>query len=213
MNLSFLKPNIQGTRNENSFLRLVVLAMVAINAVMMVSMLSKNVIVTVVPPTMAEQGWIDKNSASEEYTESWALYVASVLGNVNPSTGTMVRTTLEPLLAADIYQDVINALETQIGQIRQDRVVIAFEPKEVFREKTNLNKFFVIGRTTITGPTGRPKRSSTTYEIEMSIRNYKPTITYVTTYTGRPKTDDVVRRDKSLSDAKAKKLKTQDGNQ
>ena len=174
-------------------------------------MISQDPVNTVIPPTMTEQGWIDSNSASDEYTEAWALYVATVVGNVNPSTAGMIRTTLEPLLDNSIYQDVINVVEDQVNQIRQDRVVIKFEPKEVLRERQNLNKFFVVGRSVMTGPNGRPKRSNITYEIEMKIQNYKPTITFLSTYSGRPKTEDVVRREKASNEAKARMEKAHDG--
>lgn len=210
MILSKLKKNIAETRQENSFLKMLVAGLVLINGVLVVGMISQEPVNTVIPPTMTEQGWIDSNSASDEYTEAWALYVATVVGNVNPSTAGMIRTTLEPLLDNSIYQDVVNAVEKQVNQIRQDRVVIKFEPKEVLRERQNMNKFFVVGRSVMTGPNGRPKRSNITYEIEMKIKNYKPSITYMSTYSGRPKTEDVVRREKASNDAKARMEKAND---
>lgn len=211
MILSKLKKNIAQTRQENSFLKMLAAGLVVINGVLVVGMISQDPVNTIVPPTMTEQGWVDSNSASDEYTEAWALYVATVVGNVNPSTASMIRTTLEPLLDNSIYQEVINAVEEQVNQIRQDRVVIKFEPKEVLRERENLNKFFVVGRSVMTGPNGRPKRSNITYEIEMSIRNYKPTITFLTTYSGRPKTEDVIRREKASEDARARMEKNHEG--
>lgn len=211
MILSKLKKNIAQTRQENSFLKMLAAGLVVINGVLVVGMISQDPVNTIVPPTMTEQGWVDSNSASDEYTEAWALYVATVVGNVNPSTASMIRATLEPLLDNSIYQDVVNAVEEQVNQIRQDRVVIKFEPKEVLRERENLNKFFVVGRSVMTGPNGRPKRSNITYEIEMSIRNYKPTITFLTTYSGRPKTEDVIRREKASEDAKARMEKNHEG--
>lgn len=212
MLLSNLKKSISGTRSENSFLRQLACGLLVVNGALVVGLLSQDTVVTIVPPAMAEQAWVDSNAASDTYTEAWALYVANVVGNVNPQTATMIRSTLEPLLSNDIYQDVINAVEAQVAQIRQDRVVIKFEAKEVLREKQNANKFFVVGRTVMTGPNGRPVRSNTTYEVELEIRNYKPTITYLTTYSGRPKTEDVLRRDKASKEAKQRMGAAQNAN-
>jgi len=212
MKISSLKKSISGTRDENKFMRIIAAGMLVVNGALVIGLLSQNPVVTIVPPAMAEQGWVDSNAASESYTEAWALYVASVVGNVNPQTATMIRSSLEPLLSNDIYQDVINAVESQVAQIRQDRVVIKFEPKEVLREKQNSNKFFVVGRTLMTGPNGKPIRSNTTYEVELEIRNYKPVITYLTTYSGRPKTEDVVRRDKASKEARQRMGAAQNAN-
>ncbi|MGI0646928.1 TraE/TraK family type IV conjugative transfer system protein [Pseudomonas aeruginosa] len=204
MNIFQRKKTIQGTRDENAFFRKLLYAMVAINAVLVIGLFSRDTVVAITPPGMVEEGWLDSNSASDSYSEAWALYVASVVGNVKPATAGMIRQTLEPLLDESIYQDVINVVESQVAQIRRDRVVLAFEPKEVLREKDNPHKFFVVGRSVMTGPNNRPKRTNVTYEVELRIKNYRPIITFIDTYTGSPKTSDVVRREEQASKAKAR---------
>ena len=202
MNMFKLQKSIAGTRKENAFFRNVIIAMVAINAILVFATISKDTVVRITPPGMTEQGWLDSNSASDSYTEAWALYIASVVGNVKPATAGMIRQSLEPLLDADIYQDVVNAIEAQVNQIRQDRVTLVFEAKEVLREKDNPNKFFVVGRSVMTGPNGRPQRRNVTYEIEIRISNYRPVIEYISTYSGGPKTADVLRREEQSIKAK-----------
>lgn len=204
MLLKNLKKSIEGTRNENGFMRKAMIGMIAINAILVVSLLNRNTLVTVVPPAMTEQGWVDSNAASDSFTNAWALYVANVVGNVTPSTAGIIRSSLEPLLDEEIYQDVINSIESQVTKIRQDRVTLKFEPKKVLREKEDSNKFYVTGRSIMTGPTGKPERTNVTYEIILEIHNYRPVIKYLTTYNGGPKTEDVIRREEKSSKAKAR---------
>jgi conjugal transfer pilus assembly protein TraE len=204
MAITKLKNSIMGTRTENSFLKKALAGMVLINACLAVAAVSRDTVVSIIPPTMTERGWLDANAASDSYTEAWALYIASVVGNVTPSNAGMIRTSLEPILDESIYQEVINAIESQVSKIRQDRVTLKFEAKQVLREKNNPNKFFVVGRSIMTGPTGRPERQNVTYEVELQIKNYRPVVKYLSTYSGGPKTEDVIRREDKSSKAKSR---------
>lgn len=204
MNIFAQKKSIEGTRAENAFFKKVIIGLVIINAVLVVGVISRDTVVVVTPPGMTEQAWLDSTAAADSFTEAWALYVASVVGNVKPATAGMIRQTLEPLLDSSIYQDVINVVEEQVSQIRRDRVTLSFEAKEVLREKDNPNKFFVVGKSVMTGPNGKPDRTNVTYEVELHIKNYRPIITYIGTYSGGPKTADVVRRESQTSNAKAR---------
>lgn len=204
MNIQLFKKNIKGTISENKFLRNALIASLVINGAVGIGALSRDAVVTIIPPAMSEQAWLDSNAASQEYTEAWALYIADRLGNVTPTSAEMVTESIAPLLAPDIYQDVVNAINEQVNQIRQDRVVLKFEPREVLREANSQNKFFVVGRSVMQGPNGRPERTEKTYEIEIKIHNYKPVIEYVTTYSGGPKTEDVVRRETKATEAKSR---------
>lgn len=199
---SLFKRSFEGTANENKFLRMAVMGSLVTNLLLVFIAFSKDTVVSITPPTLTENAWVSATQASEEYTEAWALYVAQTIGNVHPGTAGMIRQTLEPLLAADIYQDVVNKINEQVDQIRRDRVRLSFEPKEILREKNNDNKFFVVGRSLMQGPNGKPERANVTYEVELKVRNYKPIITYVTTYQGKPRTDDVVRREEKTQNAR-----------
>lgn len=207
MDLKKLRNSISGTRMENSFLRKSLVGLLVINACLAVAAVSRESIVTIVPPALVERAWVDSESASETYTESWALYVASLVGNVTPASAGMIRKAIEPLLDEQIYQDVVNAIESQVAKIRQDRVVLQFEPKKVVREVKNPNNFFVTGRSVMIGPNGKPERSNVTYEVEIVIRNYQPVILNLTTYTGGPKTEDVIHREEKAAESKARRGK------
>lgn len=202
MDFKIFKKNFNGTVSENKFLRLCLVGNFAVTFLLAIFVFTKDTVVAITPPTLTENAWVSANQASQEYTEAWALYIANVVGNVRPRTSAMVRETIEPLLDASIYQDVINKIEQQVGEIKRDRVVISFEAVGVSREKNNPNKFFVEGRSLMQGPNGKPIRSNATYEVELEIHNYKPIIKFLDTYEGKPRTEDVLRREEKSQDAR-----------
>lgn len=212
MKLSIFKRNFNGTVSENKFLRVSLAGSIVVNFILAIFVGSKSTVVSVTPPTLVESAWVSASQASEEYTESWALYIANTVGNVTPGNSAMIRKTIEPLLDPGIYQDVVNKIESQVHEIRRDRVRISFEAKEILREKNNPNKFFVVGRSLMEGPNGKPERSNTTYEVDLVIRNYKPIITYLTTYEGKPRTEDVLRREEKTENARKRMEKANNEN-
>ena len=202
MDFNVFKKNFKGTVNENKFLRMLLLGNMGLTIVLAVFVGTKDTVVAITPPTLTENAWVSANDASQEFTEAWALYVAKTIGNVTPKSSAMVRKTIEPLLDPSIYQDVVNKIESQVNEIKRERVVLSFEANSITRERTNPNKFFIEGRAMMEGPNGKPIRSNATYEVDLKIKNYRPVITYLDTYEGKPRTEDVLRRDEKSKDAR-----------
>ncbi|WP_095158205.1 TraE/TraK family type IV conjugative transfer system protein [Pseudomonas sp. Irchel 3E13] len=202
------KRTFRGTVSENKFLRGMVIALLAIDLLAIVGWLNKNTVIDMQPPTLAERAWVDESSASDEFVEGWALYIADRLGNVTPSSSKVIRKSIEPLLDTDIYQDVVNKIEAQVLQIRQDRVTLRFQPKDVLRDRENNKKFYVTGRSFMTGPNGKPVPKNVTYELDLKVKNYKPVLTYIDTYEGKPKTEDVIRRQEKTAQARKRMEQT-----
>jgi hypothetical protein len=75
---------------------------------------------------------------------------AQLLGNVTPGTVDFVKERLTPLLSPSIYQDVIDAIEIQAQQIKNDRVTMRFEPRFVEYEPKS-DKVFVYGYSYVKG--------------------------------------------------------------
>ncbi|RJX72624.1 TraE/TraK family type IV conjugative transfer system protein [Pseudomonas sp. LS-2] len=202
MNTENLKKTYRKLIDESKFHRAIIVALLVTNLVSVIGWLNKSTVVDMQPPGLAERAWVDENRASAEYVKGWALYIADRIGNVNPKTASMIRSTLEPLLAPEIYQDVINKIETQVQQIRQDRVALSFEPKDVQADKNNPNKFYVVGRSMMQGPAGQPVRENKTIELEILVKNYQPVLHFIDVYEGSPRTDDVIRREEKTAEAR-----------
>lgn len=201
----FFEKSFDGMRGENKFLRMIVAALVVLVLVQSCSNASKDEIITIVPPTLAEKGWVSASQASGEYSDAWVLYISMMLGNVNPSNATIVKDALGPLLHPEIYQNVMKVLDDQIALIRQDRVSMSFEPEKVLRDSTNENRFYITGRSVSEGSTGDKTRTSRTFEVDFSISNYKPQIDWIATYAGAPRTPDVLAREQATKDRETRR--------
>lgn len=70
--------------------------LIAINALLVVKVLTKETIVEIVPFTLTEDAWLGEKSASRSYKESWALAFAQLFGNVTPATVDFVKTRTTP---------------------------------------------------------------------------------------------------------------------
>jgi len=202
------KNTYRGTMSENAFLRKIIVALILLEVVTVIGWLRKSTVVDMQPPTLAERAWVDQDRASDSYVSAWALYIADRLGNVNPKSAEIIKATLEPLLANDIYQDVLNKIDSQVHQIRQDRVTLEFEPRQVLQDKQEPTKYFIVGKSKMTGPRGQPKQLDMTYEIELKIKNYKPVIAFLSVYEGAPRTEEVRNREAKAADTR-KRLEQQ----
>ncbi|MGP5109108.1 MULTISPECIES: TraE/TraK family type IV conjugative transfer system protein [Pseudomonas] len=209
MKLQKFKKTFNNLHSDNFYLKVIVMVL-AISVISLVwKANSKDTVITIIPPTMAEQGWLDRQKASESYTSAWALYIAYMLGNANPKNGTLIKTAITPLLDTSIQADILAAIDDQIGQIRRDSVSITFEAKQILQDKRTPNKYYVYGDSSVSGSVGNKVDARRTYEMDIEIRNYKPVITLVKTYSGQPKTPETLEREKRMTDRKQEMRKKQ----
>ena len=200
-----MQETFDGMRNDNRFMRIVIVGLLVSNVVVGCNALTKDSIVTVVPPTLTEKGWLSSNQASQEMTEAWALYIATMLGNVTPSNAEVIKNAIGPILDSSIYQEVMEVLDKQIQLIRQDRVTLSFEPAKILRDNVNRNKLYVSGVSISEGPSGAKKRTDRTYEFEIIIKNYQPRLTWIGTNSGEARTQDVIEREKAAAAKQAER--------
>lgn len=126
----FLK-SWQGTQLENRWQRFLIAVLVLSNLLLAVAAFSRNTVVAIQPPTLSETAEVSRNQATQPYLESWGLYLAELMGNVTPGNVSFIRVAIEPLLSPAVYQQVVDALEIQARQIREDRVTLKFQPRQV----------------------------------------------------------------------------------
>lgn len=162
-------------------------------AAMAYALLDKERVVVLVPPQLAEETAVAQDRASDDYLRSWGMFVADRIGNVTPANVRFTRAALEPLLAPAIYSEVIARLETEIEKVRTDRLSRSFEPHQVILEPAR-DRVFVNGLMVTGTLLGAQTRQSVTFEIEMTVRGYRPRIEFITSYEGKPRTQDVVER-------------------
>jgi conjugal transfer pilus assembly protein TraE len=194
MNLKNYLKSWEGTQNENKWGRMFIAGLIVAVLVLIGMLANKQTIVTIQPFTLHDEAWVTEGDSSQGYKEAWGFALAQLFGNVTPSNVGFIKDRIDRLLSPAIYNDVINVLEMQSQQIRNDRVSIRFEPRFVEYEPKS-EKVFVYGYSFTKGMSNESEvRTDRTYEFEIAISNYIPVIDFMDTYEGRPRTEDVLER-------------------
>lgn len=198
MNLQRYFSTFQGLKTENRLSRIVNAVLTAAVIGEAVVIASRPQIVTIQPWTLSADAQITESSASESYIEAWGLALAELLGNVQPGSVGFIADRLRPLLAPEIYHQVMDGLHQNAEELRDDRVAMRFEPRTVRFEKST-GRVFVSGMSYVRQGTSLEgeQHSQRTYEFGIRIAHYAPLVTYISTYEGRPKTADVLVREQN----------------
>lgn len=183
----------EGTQFENKWSRLFIAGLICLTILLALKIFSKETVVVLQPPTLSQEAWITQNASSQSYQESWGLYLAQMLGNATPSTVDFLKDRLGPLLAPNIFSDVMEVIELQANQIRNDRVSMRFEPRQVaYEEETS--KVFIYGLSYVRGVSGNENRTERTFEFRIKVSSYQPTVDFIDTYAGKPRTTRILEQ-------------------
>lgn len=198
MNLQRYFSTFQGLKTENRLNRVVTALLVVAVAGEAFYIANRPQIVTIQPWTLASDAQITKSDASQSYIEAWGLALAELLGNVQPGSVDFIADRLRPLLDPAIYHQVMDGLQQNAEDLRDDRVSMRFEPRSVrFEKSTGL--VFVTGMSYVRQGTSleNEQHSHRTYEFGIRIAHYAPLVTHISTYEGGPRTADVLTREKN----------------
>jgi conjugal transfer pilus assembly protein TraE len=183
----------EGTQFENKFNRLIIICLVITVMFLAVKLANSEKILTFQPVTLSQDSWVTEKSGSQSYKEGWAMYLAQVTGNVTPKTLDFIKQRVTPFLAPSIFNDVVEALEIQAANIREDRITMRFEPRFVEYEESS-DKVFVYGYSYVSGSMDKEKKSDRTYEYQIKINQYAPLVTHIDTYAGKPMNEAAIKR-------------------
>ena len=199
----------KGTRLENRLQRYLIAALLVANVALALAAFGRGEVVVLTPPEITRALKVARDQGDQNYSETWGLALAQLLGNVTPGNADFVKRAIAPVLAPSIYQDTMNALFQQVEQIKLDRVSTRLDPREVVYEPKT-GKVFVTGYSVAAGPAGKEERDTRTYEFVIRVHNYQPLVTYIDTYRGAPhtlehneRTDTQAARDTRRSEAAA----------
>lgn len=156
--------------------------------------------ITFQPVTLGSDAWVTQSKGSQSYMESWGLYLAQLQGNITPKNIDFIIERLKPIMSPKVYTDMVDDMNIQAKNIKDDRVTIRFEPESVLYEPET-NRVFVTGQMFQKSGGADERKSVRTFEYEIKIRNYAPVINFSTNYVGNPKTMNELAKD----DEKAKK--------
>lgn len=199
MKMDSMKSSWRGTNFTNRVLLASNIGLTLVVALLAISVMLKKSVVTVHPPAISKEYSIGADWASQTYLEAWALFMSQALGNVTPSSAKFVKGAVEPMLSPKVYQPVMVALEKQVAEIRDNHITLFFEPRRILHERET-DKIFIHGQSVLEAPSGDRTRKQRTYEFQMEMMNYMPSVTYVDTYEGPPRTLEELGRLKRMND-------------
>lgn len=128
MTLSDYLQRLKQWRRQLGLERLIILILVATNALQACQCLRQKPAIALSLPFMETQVGLQSHSASQAYFEWWGLSLAELLGNLNPQNLSFVESRLQSLFAPYLYQQVQDTLNQQFRQLRDDKVSMSFEP-------------------------------------------------------------------------------------
>lgn len=172
---------------------LVIVALIATNAVAVIGWFQTDRTVVLVPPVLEERVEISSSHASVGYKKAWALTVAQLAGNVTPGNADLVLQTMGDLLAPEAYRTISADLAAQIADIKRDSLTVSFEPRQILYEPA-ANKVFITGQFASQGVSGTPIKLTRTYEMKVDIRMGRPWITSFVPYQGMPVTAESAKQ-------------------
>ena len=149
-------------------LPMVILLLVGVNIALAVTVHQADRTVVLVPPVLDGEVTLARNAASQEVKDAWALFVAELLGNVTPRNAEVLTKALDPLLAPALRQDVLRVLDSQISEIKREKISLSFQPRAISRDAGS-DTLYVTGTHITSGPAAQPVAIERTYAIRIGF--------------------------------------------
>jgi len=191
---------------SNRFLKLVVMFLMTLNLLTLIGWLKKDSSVILIPPGLSEKSEIAKNKASEGYKKAWAMYTATMIGNVTPENADFVLDSFSGMVSGEIRSLVIEQIAQELDTLKQEKVSSTFEIIRVTYEPES-DKVFVTGRNRMTGAGGKSTPTDQTFEFQIDVKQYSPIITQMASYQGMPKLISVVAKEEAKRKAEEERQK------
>lgn len=151
----------------------------------MVNITSQHDRIVLVPPNLDKKAEIAWSNADKEYLKSFGLYIATMVGNIQPKSSSVVLDTASAFMDPSIYTE----FRKQLVAIIEDPVfkasgsVISFMPQAIQYEPET-GRVFVNG-SIVTSTSGSQKyQKNVVYEIGVRIREGRPWVAHFTSYEG-----------------------------
>lgn len=178
MNLSNYFKSYKGALEANRYSRVLIILLGISNVVLGIAVSMKDRTVVMVPPTLEQEAWVASTDGSMSLRESWATYVATLLGNVTPRSINQVGPMLGKIIYPGAYKEVMESLAVLKKEVETEQLEIQFSPTGVFNIPSK-NQVAVSGEFRMRSARGAEKKFIRTYLIGMAIRNYAPSVTSI----------------------------------
>lgn len=193
MKFKMFSDDWRGTRAENTFLRLLIPLLLLSNIATGISLIFRDRETILVPPQISETMRVSAKKADESYKRSWALYVATLVGNITPGNADFINEQLSQVVDAVTYHGMRQQLADQILEIKNNNLTIDFQPNQVIYEDET-GRVFVLGRSQTSGSAGKLTRENRVFEVLVEMVNGRPVVNDLQSYQGEARTGQVLER-------------------
>lgn len=204
MKVSDFKIKFTSLKNTSTVLLASNLVLVTMLAISLVINFNKDTVVINNMNESCQNTIMGSNFMNEDSHKRVGFYLSNVLGNITPSTAEYVDIAVMPFVAPEIYQDVKDLLALQLSELTQDELTMTFHP-ESFQFESGIT--FVTGKGELRGITGQRDKFIRTYEFELDVQNYSPTLRYIAVYNDIPHDRAWKRKQAAIAERKAEKGK------
>lgn len=139
----------------------------------------------IIPPHLDSQVEIAWTTANKEYLKSFGLYIATLVGNLQPRSSTVVidavSVFMDPAIYTEFRRQALSIIEDPI--FKTSGSVMSFQPSTIqFEAETS--RVFVTGSLITKSGMNQEKQKLVTYEIGLVIREGRPWVNHFTSYEG-----------------------------
>lgn len=205
---------LKGALEENKVSRYVLLVLAVANVLLAILAFGRDQMVVMVPPNLSEKVEISESQASSGLKESWATYVAMMMGNVTPRNAAYLSELVGKIVAPNIYKDFLESISEQTKLIEDEQLTLQFTPSQVFYLPEK-DVVVVSGEFSLRGMRDVEKRMVRTYEIGIAIKNYRVQINSFAVYEGpwNPAREETEAKKSKKAKEEEDKLKKRDPGQ
>lgn len=191
---------------SNRFLKLVCLSLMGLNLLTLIGWLKKDTAVILIPPSLSEKSEIAQNKASEGYKKAWAMYTATLIGNVSPENADFVLDSFSNMVTGEIRSLITEQVAQELDMLKQEKVASRFEIVRVTYEPET-DKVFITGRNVLIGAVSKSAPTEQTFEFQVDVKQYSPIITQMASYQGQPRLLSVLRKEEARRKADEERQK------
>ena len=186
MNLTDYLKTRDGALKENRFHRYAVLLLSITVLILGFGSVLKRQAVVLVPPTLEEQATVEAGGASQQMQIAWGMYIASLIGNVTPTSAQFLKGNVGRYLSPALYRDVVSTIDEQVKQINDEQVTLQFIPKNATYDAST-RFVYINGEFISRSVRGAERRGTRTYEFGFSVRNYQVLVNHLRVCEGQCK--------------------------
>lgn len=184
MNLKTFLDSWRGAQVENRSNRLLMAGLLTANVILAFGATSRDIRVELPPTPLPKEASITATGASPELQTAWAMYITTLLGNVDPKSAKFLTEALASNLSPAIYNEVIAAIDQQADLLREEQLSVSFTPSATqYDSKRSI--VAITGEQVTTGANRESQRILRTYELGFVVQNYKMLLSDLDVYDGR----------------------------